>query len=53
MESLIRKNYVIRENGKLILNLPLLMEDAHDEQEGTHHDDEGTHDDKKSNHDDD
>ena len=53
MESLIEKNYVIRENGKLILNLPLLMEDPHDEQEGTHHDDEGTHDDKKSNHDDD
>ena len=50
MESLIEKNYVIRENGKLILNLPLLMEDAHDEQEGTHHDDDGTHDDKKSNH---
>lgn len=49
MDSLVASGYVIKENGKVILNLPLLMEDKHDDDQESHlqaemstHDDETT-----------
>lgn len=52
MDSLVEKGYVTRENGRVILNLPLLLEDYHDEQEGSHQEDESTREDENSVHDD-
>ncbi|MBQ2700089.1 MAG: hypothetical protein IJF65_02925, partial [Clostridia bacterium] len=50
MDSLVSLGYVIREKGRVILNLPLLMEDEHDDYQESHrqaetsiHDVEKTH----------
>ncbi len=53
MDALEEKGYVTRENGKVILNLPLLTEAHHEDKEGTHQDCKSTHDDEKVAHDDD
>ena len=53
MDILEEKGYVTRGNGKVILNIPLLMEDNHEEQEGTHQEVNGTREDEKATRDDD
>lgn len=54
MDNLVESGYVIRENGKVILNLPLLMEDEHDDDQESHRQTEkSTHDDEIRQHDDD
>jgi len=54
MDSLEASGYVIRENGKVILNLPLLLKDEHDDDQERHRQTEkSTHDDEIRQHDDD
>ena len=54
MDSLEASGYVIRENGKVILNLPLLMENKHDDDQESHrHAKTSFHDDEITHHDDD
>lgn len=54
MDSLEASGYVIRENGKVILNLPLLMENKYDDDQESHrHAQTSFHDDEITHHDDD
>lgn len=54
MDNLVELGYVTRENGKVILNLPLLLKDEHDDDQERHRQTEkSTHDDEIRQHDDD